>query len=216
MIVVAVVVGYLLGTFPSADLVTRIATRGKVDIRAVGTGNPGTLNAMRSVGKKWGIVVLVLDVAKGIAAGLIGREIGGADAAYAAATASIAGHIFPVWTRFRGGKGVATSVGACLAVFPVYVPLDVVVAYLGAVKSRRATIGTQMGCVIWMTASLLWWAFDWPNLWGPPPGRGMLAFSAVGSSMILWAFWHGNRELARAALAPESDAAHDATSGHGG
>ena len=204
MILVAALVGYLLGTFPSADLVTRIATRGKVDIRTVGTGNPGTLNAMRSIGTKWGIVVMVLDVAKGTAAGVIGRELGGGDGAYAAATASIAGHIFPVWTRFRGGKGVATSVGACLAVFPVYVPLDVVVAYLGAVKSKRATIGTQMGCVIWMAASLLWWAFDWPNLWGPAPSRGMLAFSVIGSAMIMWAFWHGNRELARQAGAADS------------
>ncbi len=204
MIVVAVVVGYLLGTFPSADLVTRIATRGRVDIRQVGTGNPGTLNAMKSIGTGWGIVVLVLDVAKGIGAGLLGRLIAGDDGAYAAATASIAGHIFPVWTRFRGGKGVATSVGACIAVFPIYVPLDVVVAYLGAVKSRRATIGTQMGCLIWMAASLVWTAFDWPNLWGPAPGRGMLAFSVLGSSMILWAFWHGNRELARKAAITDS------------
>ena len=199
MIVVAVVVGYLLGTFPSADLVTRLATRGRVDIRQVGTGNPGTLNAMKSIGTGWGIVVLVLDVAKGIGAGLLGGWIAGDDGAYAAATASIAGHIFPVWQRFRGGKGVATSVGACIAVFPIYVPLDVVVAYLGAVKSKRATIGTQMGCLIWMAASLVWFAFDWPNLWGPAPGRGMLAFSVIGSSMILWAFWHGNRELARKA-----------------
>jgi len=199
VIVVAVVVGYLLGTFPSADLVTRLATRGQVDIRQVGTGNPGTLNAMKSIGTRWGIVVLVLDVAKGIGAGLLGRWIAGDDGAYVAATASIAGHIFPLWTRFRGGKGVATSVGACIAVFPIYVPLDVVVAYLGAVKSKRATIGTQMGCLIWMAASLLWFAFDWPNLWGPAPGRGMLAFSVIGSSMILWAFWHGNRELARKA-----------------
>lgn len=197
MIAIALVVGYLLGTFPSADLVTRIATRGNVDIRQVGTGNPGTLNAMKSVGTSWGIVVLVLDVAKGIAAGLLGRWIAGADGAYGAATASIAGHIFPVWTRFRGGKGVATSAGACMAVFPLYFPLNAVVAYLSAVRSRRATIGTQVGCVIWVIAAVAWTAFDWPNLWGPEPGAGLIAFAVVGSMMILWAFWHGNRELAR-------------------
>ncbi len=200
MIVGAIVIGYLLGTFPSADLIARVATRGKVDIREVGTGNPGTLNAMRSIGTGWGVVVLVLDVAKGIAAGLLGREIGGVDGTYLAATASIAGHIFPVWTRFRGGKGVATSVGACLAVFPVYVPLDVVVAYLTAVKSQRATIGTQVGCAIWIGAATLWTIFDWPNLWGPAPGPGLIAFAVVGSAMILWAFWSGNRELARRAV----------------
>lgn len=210
MIVVVLVVGYLLGTFPSADLVTRIATRGQVDIRQVGTGNPGTLNAMKSIGTGWGIVVLVLDVAKGIAAGLLGRWIAGADGAYAAATTSIAGHIFPVWTRFRGGKGVATSAGACMAVFPLYFPLDAAVAYLSAVRSRRATIGTQVGCVVWVVAAVVWTAFDWPNLWGPPPGAGLIAFAVVGSAMILWAFWHGNRELARKATADASEPTGDA------
>jgi glycerol-3-phosphate acyltransferase PlsY len=199
VIVVAALVGYLLGTFPSADLVTRLATRGQVDIREVGTGNPGALNAMRSVGRSWGIVVMALDVAKGIVAALIGWWIAGDNGAYAAATASIAGHIFPVWTRFRGGKGVATSAGACIAVFPLYFPLNAVVAYLTAVKSQRATIGTQVGCAIWIVAAVLWTAFDWPNLWGPETGPGLIVFSVVGSIMILWAFWHGNRELARQA-----------------
>ena len=203
MILGAVVAGYLFGTFPSADLVARIATRGTVDIRAVGTGNPGTLNAMRSIGTKWGIVVLVLDVVKGSGAAVFGAWIGGADGAYAAATAAIAGHIFPVWTRFKGGKGVATSAGACIAVFPLYFPLDAAVAYLSAVKSQRATLGTQVGCAIWVSASVLWWAFEWPNLWGPKPGAGLVAFSVVGSAMILWAFWHGNRELARKAAAEQ-------------
>ena len=203
MIVIAIVVGYLLGTFPSADLVTRIATRGDVDIREVGTGNPGALNAMRSVGKGWGIVVMVLDVVKGIGAGLIGWWIAGDDGAYAAATASIAGHIFPVWARFRGGKGVATSAGACMAVFPLYFPLNAVVAYLTAVRSQRATIGTQVGCAIWIVAAVAWTAFDWPNLWAPETGPGLIVFSVVGSALILWAFWHGNRELARKAAAVE-------------
>ena len=152
---------------------------------------------MRSIGTGWGVVVLVLDVAKGIAAAVIGRELAGSDGAYAAATASIAGHIFPVWSRFRGGKGVATSAGACMAVFPLYFPLDAVVAYLSAVRSQRATIGTQVGCVIWVAASVLWWSLDLPNLWGPAPGPGLVAFAVVGSAMILWAFWHGNRALAR-------------------
>ena len=205
MIVLAALVGYLLGTFPSADLVTRIATRGELDIRAVGSGNPGTLNAMKSIGTVWGIVVLVLDVLKGIAAGVIGRELAGTDGAYVAAAASIAGHIFPVWTGFRGGKGVATSAGACIAVFPLYFPLDAAVAYLTAVRSQRATIGTQVGCVGWVVAAVLWTVFDWPNLWGPAPGPGLVAFSVVGASMILWAFWHGNRELAQRAAAAGPD-----------
>ena len=185
---VAIVVGYLLGTFPSADLVTRIATHGRVDIRAVGSGNPGTFNAMQSVGKGWGVVVLVLDVAKGVAAGVIGRLLGSDAGAYLGATAAIAGHIFPVWTGFRGGKGVATAGGACLAVFPAYVPINFVVAMLGALGSHRTVVGTRIGCAIWVVAAALWWAFDWTNLWGPDPTGWLLVFSVLGAGMILWAF----------------------------
>jgi glycerol-3-phosphate acyltransferase PlsY len=193
VVVLAIVVGYLLGTFPSAHLVTRVATRGTVDIRAVGSGNPGTLNAIRSVGKGWGIVVLVLDLAKGVAAGLIGRALGGADAAYLGSTASIAGHVFPLWTRFRGGKGVATSVGACIAVFPAYVPIDLVVALLGALRSRRAVVGTRIACAIWVAAAVLWTVFDWSNLWGPAPSPMLVVSAAVGSALILWAFRNADR-----------------------
>ena len=72
----AALAGYLIGTFPTADLVTRIATRGKVDIRAVGSGNPGGLNAMKAVGTKWGVVVILIDILKGVAAALVGWLIG--------------------------------------------------------------------------------------------------------------------------------------------
>jgi glycerol-3-phosphate acyltransferase PlsY len=194
VIVLAALAGYLIGTFPSADLVTRIATRGKVDIRDAGTGNPGALNAIHILGNRWGLVVAALDIAKGAAAGFVGLALAGDGGAYAAATASIAGHISPVWTRFRGGKGVATSGGACLAVFPAYVLLDLAVALLSAVRSGRATLGVQIGCGIWIVASALWWAFDWPNLWGPAPGPGLLAFAALGSAMILRAFAAAKRD----------------------
>ena len=192
-IAAAIVVGYLLGTFPSADLVTRIATRGELDIRAIGSGNPGTLNAIQSIGTAWGVVVLVLDVTKGVAAGLLGEFLGGDVAAYLGATASVAGHVFPVWTGFRGGKGVATSAGACIAVFPAYVPIDFVVAMLGELRSRRALVGTQIGCAIWIVAAGLWWGFGWSNLWAPAPSAWLLVFSVAGSAMILWAFWHADR-----------------------
>lgn len=193
MIVLAVVAGYLLGTFPSADLVTRVATRGRVDIRAVGSGNPGTLNAIQSVGTTWGLVVLVLDIAKGVAAGFLGGALAGAPGAYLGATASVAGHIFPVWTRFHGGKGVATSAGACIAVFPAYVPIDLVVAFLGAARSRQAVVGTRIGCAVWVVASVLWWSFGWSNLWGPKPSVWLVGFALVGAGMILWAFRHASR-----------------------
>src|SRR5258705_13342382 len=107
-VIVGAVVGYVVGMFPSADLVARIATRGAVDLRASGSGNPGGLNAARVLGKKWGLLVIVLDAAKGALAGFIGLAFGDAGA-YAAGPAGIAGHCWPGWNGFRGGKGVAAA-----------------------------------------------------------------------------------------------------------
>ena len=109
-VVLGVVVGYLIGTFPSADLVTRWVTRGVVDLRESGSGNPGGLNAMRVLGRRWGALVMFLDTLKGVIAGFVGLAIGDA-AAYAAGTAAIAGHVWPVWSRFRGGRGSQPPVG---------------------------------------------------------------------------------------------------------
>jgi len=188
MILVAVALGYLLGTFPSARLAAGIATSGRVDLRRDGSRNPGGLNAMRQIGTAWGVGVILIDVAKGASAGLAGMLIAGDVGAYAAATASIAGHIFPVWAGFRGGKGVATSAGACLAVFPVFAPIDVAVAALGTIGTRRPYLTIRINAVVWVVAAALWWALALPNLWGPSPGSGLLVFSVLGAAMILGKF----------------------------
>ncbi len=206
--VVAAVVGYLLGTIPSAGVVAWLATRGKINLREAGSGNPGAINAIKMLGTRWGVVVLVADIAKGAAAGLLGLLIAGDPGAYAAATAAIAGHIFPVWSGFRGGKGVATSAGACLAVFPAYFPIDMIVAGASALRSRRADIGTQVACVIWVASAAIWWGADLPNLWGPDPSIGLLLFALIGSAMILYKF----RRAARVAPPQRSgDQAHPRT-----
>ncbi len=187
-VLAAGVVGYLLGTFPTADLVSTAATKGTVDLRATGSGNPGAANAAAVLGTKWGLVVLVGDLGKGALAGVIGRVIGGPNGGYAAATTSIAGHIVPIWKKGRGGKGVATSAGACLAVFPAYFPLDLGVALLGAWASKRATPATYAATATWVVSSVVWTLADWPNAWGPPPGRGLIGFAVVGGAMIVVKF----------------------------
>ena len=187
-VVLAALVGYLCGTFPSADLVSRFATRGRVDLREAGSGNPGGLNAMQQIGTAWGVVVIVLDLVKGTVGALAGWAVAGDAGAYTAATATIAGHIFPVWTRFRGGKGVATSAGACLAVFPAFFPIDAAVAAFGTAKTRRPERTILANAVAWIGSSLLWWGFDLPNLWGPPPTFGIVGFSVAGVLLILGKF----------------------------
>ncbi|HWA70207.1 MAG TPA: glycerol-3-phosphate 1-O-acyltransferase PlsY [Rhizomicrobium sp.] len=126
----ALLLGYLLGTIPFGLFWTWASGAG--DIRAVGSGNIGATNVLRT-GKKWAAAATLLcDGAKGAAAVLIARRIFAADeAAIIAALGAILGHLFPVWLRFKGGKGVATWLGICLA---LYWPVGLMVAatWLGA------------------------------------------------------------------------------------
>lgn len=113
-------VAYLIGTFPSASLVARA---NGVDIRTVGSRNPGASNVTRVLGWRKGLWVFALDAAKGALAAGLGLLAAGRPAGYVLGAAAVVGHVFPVWQRFRGGKGVATGGG----VFAVLSPLVFVV-----------------------------------------------------------------------------------------
>lgn len=199
----AAVTGYLAGTIPSADLASALAARrvrhrsepaggdrteAPADLRNEGSGNPGALNAAAVLGPGWGLAVLGADMAKGTLAGALGRRLAGDAGAYLGATAAVAGHIAPLWNGFRGGKGVATSAGACLAVFPAYFPIDAAVAAGGALASQGAERAIQVSCAAWTAAAVLWWRRGLPNAWGPRPTAGLPAFAAVSSAMILARF----------------------------
>ncbi|MBU1307258.1 MAG: glycerol-3-phosphate 1-O-acyltransferase PlsY [Alphaproteobacteria bacterium] len=109
----AVVLGYLCGSVPFGLLLTRAAGLG--DIRAIGSGNIGATNVLRT-GNRWlAAATLVLDAAKAALPVLIARALWGDDAAMLAAIAAFLGHCFPVWLGFKGGKGVAVMIGSLLA-----------------------------------------------------------------------------------------------------
>jgi len=187
--VVAVVVGYLIGTVPNAVLITRLATRGRVDIRATGSGNPGGFNTIRSVGKVWGAVVILLDGGKAVLAALLGWLIAGDAGAYLGATAAIAGHVAPVWTGFRGGgKGVATAGGAILAVFPAFFPVELVVLLVAALLLRKAEPAMLVGMTAWVVGAVVWTLAGWGDGWGPGAGPGLIAASVVGAGLVVARF----------------------------
>jgi acyl phosphate:glycerol-3-phosphate acyltransferase len=112
-IILAAVIGYLLGSIPFGLLLTRLAGFG--DVRKIGSGSIGTTNVLRTGNKTLAGLTLALDIGKGTAAALIGANWG-AEAMLAASAAVILGHMFPLWLGFRGGKGVATALGALSAV----------------------------------------------------------------------------------------------------
>jgi glycerol-3-phosphate acyltransferase PlsY len=109
----AALLGYLLGSIPFGLLLTKAAGLG--DIRAIGSGNIGATNVLRTGRKGLAIGTLLLDGGKGAVAALAGLYLAGPDIALIAGVAAVLGHNFPVWLSFKGGKGVATTLGVLLA-----------------------------------------------------------------------------------------------------
>lgn len=111
-LLLALLIGYLLGSIPFAHIIAHAV--GGVDLAQVGSRNIGTRNLTRNLGLGWGLLGGALDFAKGLAAMAIGQALAG-DGSWAwmlAGTAAVAGHNWPAWLRFRGGKGLATAMGA--------------------------------------------------------------------------------------------------------
>ena len=112
--IIALVVGYAFGSIPFGLLLTRLAGTG--DIRAIGSGNIGATNVLRTGRKGLAAGTLLGDALKGTAAVLLMKWFGGNDAGLIAALGAVLGHVFPVWLGFKGGKGVATYIGVLIAV----------------------------------------------------------------------------------------------------
>jgi len=179
--------GYLLGTFPSADIASRVLTGGSVDLRRDGSGNPGGVNAQRLLGRSAGRAVKAADVGKGAVACACGRRLAGDLGAHVAGVAAVAGHCYPLWTRFRGGKGVATSFGQCVYTFPAYAPVDAGVAWTVvrvADLRRPALVSVGVSSAGWLVASVVWWKRGLPNLWGPRP-TGALPLANAATVLVI-------------------------------
>jgi acyl phosphate:glycerol-3-phosphate acyltransferase len=130
--------GYLLGSIPFGVVLTRMAGLG--DIRTIGSGNIGATNVLRTGKKGLALATLLLDGGKGAVAVLIAKRCG-TDAALVAAVASVLGHIFPIWLKFKGGKGVATALGVYLALSPT-MGSGALIAWLLAVGiTRTSSVG---------------------------------------------------------------------------
>jgi glycerol-3-phosphate acyltransferase PlsY len=128
-----VLLAYLLGSVPFGLLV---AKGYQVDLRASGSGNIGATNALRVLGRKAGAVVLLGDMLKGVIGVLVALKFAGPDAGILAGAAAVVGHDFPVFTGFKGGKGVATSLGVVIALAP-WLGLVLVCIWLLTVAATR-------------------------------------------------------------------------------
>jgi glycerol-3-phosphate acyltransferase PlsY len=157
---IALFVGYILGSIPFGLLLTRMIG---IDIRSVGSGNIGTTNVLRTGNKGLAAATLLLDAGKGAVAVLVGRELGGEMAAVVAGTAAFIGHCFPIWLRFRGGKGVATILGITLAAAPLAGVIALLVWLGGALVTRYSSVGGMLAAIAcpiaaWVVRDNIGWA----------------------------------------------------------
>lgn len=182
--VVAALIGYGLGSIPFGLLLTRAAGLG--DVRAIGSGNIGATNVLRTGNKKLAAATLLLDLLKGTAAVLLVRALMPTvpEANTLAGIAAFLGHLFPVWLGFKGGKGVATYIGVLLGLFwpavLIFAGVWIAVAYFSRYSSLAALIATVVVPLA---------------LWGL--GNNLLAAVFALLSVIVWAKHHANiRRLA--------------------
>ena len=163
---------YLLGSIPFGILVAR--AKG-VDLRKVGSGNIGATNVARALGKGWAVAVLAADAAKGFVPVWLGRRLELSAAVVAlAGGAAIVGHMFTLFLRGRGGKGVATSLGVALALSPVSALLGFGVYIVVFAATRLSSLGSLLG--VW-TFSVVF------SLRGSPP-RPLIALALGGAALV--------------------------------
>ena len=150
---VAFVIGYLLGSIPFGLLLTRFA--GTADLRSIGSGNIGATNVLRTGRKGLAAATLLLDMLKGTVAVIIAGNLGGPNAAMLAALGAFLGHLFPVWLKFRGGKGVAVYIGVLLGLFWPAAVVFCLVWLATAFTSRYSSLSALVASVV--TPLFLWW-----------------------------------------------------------
>ena len=156
---VGFILGYLLGSIPFGLILTKLA--GTQDLRAIGSGNIGATNVLRTGRKGLAAATLLLDMLKGTAAVVLAGYYGGPDAAMLAALGAFLGHLFPVWLKFRGGKGVAVYIGVLIGLFWPAALVFCALWLATAVTSRYSSLSALVASFI--TPIFLWW-FGHPAL----------------------------------------------------
>lgn len=157
---IAAVLGYALGAVNPAAIIARIF---HVDLRQQGSGNPGATNVGRVLGPRWGVLVGALDILKGFIPAFVFGIIGGQTAGEVAGLAAVLGHITSPYLKGRGGKGVATTLGAVLGVQPL-LAIPVLIAFgIGVLIWRRVGLGAVLGAVVLAISGVVGWWAGWTD-----------------------------------------------------
>ena len=152
-LIVAFLLGYLLGSIPFGLILTRLA--GTQDLRSIGSGNIGATNVLRTGHKGLAAATLISDMLKGTIAVIIAGTFGGPNAAMLAALGAFLGHLFPVWLKFRGGKGVAVYIGVLIGLFWPAAVVFCVLWIVTATVTRYSSLSALVASFV--TPIFLWW-----------------------------------------------------------
>ena len=186
LVIACCAIGYFLGSFPAGYFAGRLAG---VDIRSVGSGNIGATNVLRSLGKRWGYPVFIIDALKGFASvrlAFILVKYWPAAQPYAeyiailTAIMSVAGHMFPIWLRFKGGKGVATSAGALFGLMPWVVPCVFLVWFIVFEISRYVSLASIIAAISLPIIAGLFAHWRFIDTWA------LVYFSVLIMALVLW------------------------------
>ncbi len=180
--VVAALIGYLLGSLPTAQTLGRLWG---VDLRREGSTNPGANNARRLGGFGLAGMVLVVEAGKGVAAVFAGQALGGDVAAVAAGVGAVAGNVFNLWYGFQGGKGLGISAGVIATIWPAALAICVGVIVVSVAVTRSSGLSTIATIAALDVAGVAWLVFDWPNAWGIVQTE-LLVLLSIGITVIIW------------------------------
>lgn len=158
--IVLILLAYLIGSIPTAVWVSKSIFG--IDIRDYGSGNAGATNTFRILGSKWGSLVMLVDVTKGIISTslyilipfYLTNELARTNFMILLGLAAVLGHIFPIWANFRGGKGVATLLGMTLAIQPVVALICLVIFLISLISTRFVSLSSILAAVTFMVLIL--------------------------------------------------------------
>jgi glycerol-3-phosphate acyltransferase PlsY len=158
--ILSIIIGYLLGSIPTAYIVSRI--RKDIDIRTVGSGNMGAANVMREIGTPEGVFVGLIDIAKGAVAILIAQTLNISELwVFGAGFAALVGHNFPVFAGFRGGRGSATVIGIFLVLAPQAMLVTLVIIAIPFFTTRKFSAAILIGIALVVVGFVLLPLFIW-------------------------------------------------------